>query len=70
MGIKRGAYLDIRTVSGEPGKTLLDLIAAWKRMPGGGKEEREKPKKAKKMKKVQAFGVTAEVPEEEEEEEE
>lgn len=42
MGIDGGAYLDIRTIAGEPGKTLLDLAALLKRIPMGGKTPSEK----------------------------
>lgn len=66
MAIDGRSYVDIR-VTGAEGleKVLLDLIAAWKRMPMGESPFRERPRR---MKKVQAFGVEAEVPEEEEEE--
>ena len=42
MGIDGGAYLDIRATASEPWKGLLDLLAAWQRMPGGGKKREAK----------------------------
>ena len=43
MAIDGKSFVDIR-VSGAEGieKTLLDFVAAWQRMPGGGKEKEEK----------------------------
>lgn len=60
MGIDGGAYLDIRTVAGEPGKTFLDLIALWKRMPPGRPEEERKERRARGVK---MGGEEFEVPE-------
>jgi len=54
MGIEGNAYLDIRTSSAEPGKTLIDLVGAWLRMPTGlgvggvGTKTRKKEQRKKK----------------------
>jgi len=51
MGIKGGAYLDIR-VSGAEGieRMILNALAAWKRMPTGGRSrEREKGRESRRF---------------------
>ncbi|HDZ54258.1 MAG TPA: hypothetical protein ENI19_01035 [Candidatus Nealsonbacteria bacterium] len=65
MGLDKNAYLDIR-VEGADGieKSLLNLVAAWQRMPGGGKEKEEKEEK-KGRRRVRVPGGTREMDEEE-----
>lgn len=64
IAIDGRSFVDIR-VEGAEGieKTLLDLFAAWKRMPIGGQTQEEKPKRTKK---VRHLGLEFEVPAEEE----
>ena len=62
MAIEGKSFVDIR-VGGAEGieKTLLDLVAAWQRMPPGGDARRTKGER----RKVRIFGQEYEVPEEE-----
>ena len=65
MAIDGKSFVDIR-VGGAEGieKTLLDLLAAWKRMPEGGVDPARKPRRTRT---VRNLGMEFEVPEEEEE---
>jgi len=47
IAIEKGLYVDIRTTASEPVKSLLELLAAWKRLPSTGRREGGKGGKGK-----------------------